>query len=147
MLRSVVLGLVLIVTIVMLAGCGGEQPAATGASSSSATGEASGQVDLERGKTMFFQCRACHSLDADGPHKVGPNLYGVFNRKAGLAEGFAYSDVMTNADVTWTEQNMTDWLARPSQFMPGNRMVFVGIKDADDRANLIAFLLQETTQD
>jgi cytochrome c len=147
MLRSVVLSLVLAITVVMLAGCGGEQPAATGASSSSATDEGSGQIDLERGKTLYFQCRACHSLDAGGPHKVGPNLYGVFGRKAGLAEGFAYSDVMTNADVIWTEQNMSDWLARPSQFLPGNRMVFVGIKDAGDRANLIAFLLQETTKD
>jgi len=147
MLRSVVLGMVLLITVVMLAGCGGEQPAAAGASSSSATGEASGQVDLERGKTMFFQCRACHSLDAGGPHKVGPNLYGVFGRKAGLAEGFAYSEVMTNSDVIWTEEAMDAWLVRPSEFMPGSRMVFVGIKDAQDRAALSAYLLQETTRD
>jgi cytochrome c len=142
MLRSVALVLVLIFTVVLLSGCGGEQPSAM-----SASGEASDQPDLERGKTLYFQCRACHSLDAGGPHKVGPNLYGVFGRKAGLAEGFAYSEVMTNADVIWTEQNMSDWLARPSQFLPGNRMVFVGIKDVQDREALIAYLWQETTRD
>ena len=147
MLRSVVLGMVLLMMVIMLSGCGGDQPAATGEASSSSTVDQSVEDKLERGKMLYFQCRACHSLDAGGPHKVGPNLYGVFGRKAGLAEGFAYSEVMTNSDVIWTEESMDPWLARPSAFLPGNRMVFVGIKDAQDRASLIAFLLQETTKD
>jgi len=147
MVRSVVLGMVSLMMVIMLAGCGGDQPAATGDASSSATIDQSVEEKLERGKTLYFQCRACHSLDAGGPHKVGPNLYGVFGRKAGLADGFAYSDVLTNADVIWTEEAMDAWLARPSTFLPGNRMVFVGIKDVQDRASLIAYLQQETTRD
>ncbi len=54
---------------------------------------------------------------------------------------------MGSVAPTWTEESMDLWLARPSTFLPGNRMVFVGIKDAQDRASLIAFLLQETTKD
>ena len=133
-----------------LTGCGGEQPAATAGPDDAAPlsfDALLATADIGRGQTLYFQCRACHSLEAGGPHKVGPNLYGVFDRKAGLADGFAYSEVMANSEVIWTTQAMDDWLARPGNFMPGNRMVFAGIKDARDRASLIAYLLQETTKD
>jgi cytochrome c len=93
---------------------------------------------------MYFQCRACHSLYDGEPNKIGPNLYGIFDRKAGLAPGFAYSDALANTDVVWTAESMDAWLAKPSEFLPGNRMVFVGVRDAVDRASLIAFLQQET---
>ena len=145
MFRPVVFGLFLFVSVGTLMGCGGDQPSTPGDASVATADAVPGQPDLERGKTLYFQCRACHSLEAGGPHKVGPNLHGIFGRKAGLAAGFAYSEVMKSSDVVWTEQAMDDWLARPSQFMPGNRMVFVGIKDAQDRASLVAYLLQETT--
>ena len=101
-------------------------------------------ADLKRGETLFLQCRACHSLAADEPNKVGPNLHGMIGRKAGLAEGFAYSDAMVNAEVIWSPETLNEFLARPSQFIPGNRMVFVGVRKPEDRANLIAFLQQAT---
>lgn len=104
-------------------------------------------ADLKRGETLFLQCRACHSLAADEPNKVGPNLHGVIGRNAGLAEGFAYSDVMVNAGVIWSPETLNEFLARPSQFIPGNRMVFVGVRKPEDRANLIAFLQQATGAD
>jgi len=129
--RSIIVGLVAIFGV--LAGCGSDQPPATDA-----------VVSVERGQTLFMQCRACHSLNEGGPNKVGPNLFGVFGRKVGLTPGFAYSDAMANSDVIWTEEAMDAWLARPSQFLPGNRMIFFGIKDAQDRASLIAYLQQET---
>jgi len=84
-------------------------------------------ADLKRGQTLFLQCRACHSLAAGEPNKVGPNLNGVLGRKAGLAPGFAYSDAFVNADVTWSPEALSKFLARPSQFIPGNRMVFIGV--------------------
>ena len=123
---------------VILSGCGSDQPAATEPAATSATA-----VD-DRGQRLYTQCRACHSLNEAGANKVGPNLFGIFGRKAGLAPGFAYSDAMTNSDVIWTQEAMDEWLNRPSQFMPGNRMVFFGIKDAEDRASLITYLQQET---
>lgn len=101
-------------------------------------------ADVQRGQTLYLQCRACHSLAEGEAHKVGPNLYGMFGRQAGAAPGFAYSEVMTASEVVWTPATMDDWLARPSQFLPGNRMVFVGIKKPEDRANLIAYMQRET---
>jgi len=101
-------------------------------------------ADLARGKVLFLQCRACHSVEAGGPNKVGPNLHGVFGRKAGLAPGYAYSEALAKSAIVWTPGTLDDWLARPSDFLPGNRMVFVGISDPEDRADLIAYLRQET---
>ncbi len=148
------------VVAVVLSACCGYQPAASacgdassaeGASAPAAapSGEADittrlAGADLKRGQTMYFQCRACHSLEEGGANKVGPNLHGVFGRKAGLTPGFAYSEALTESDVVWTIEAMDEWLARPSQFLPGNRMVFIGVKDAQDRASLIAYMQQET---
>jgi cytochrome c len=101
-------------------------------------------ADIARGQTLYLQCRACHTLNAGGANKVGPNLHGMFDRKAGLAPGFAYSDALKNSDLTWDLASLDPWLARPSAFLPGNRMVFVGVKKPQDRANLIAFLQRET---
>ena len=101
-------------------------------------------ADLKRGSTLFLQCRACHSLAAGEANKVGPNLHGFLDRKAGLAPGFAYSDAFVDADVTWNTETLNEFLARPSQFIPGNRMVFIGVGKPADRANLIAFLQQAT---
>jgi len=101
-------------------------------------------ADPEKGKVQFLQCRACHSLEAGGANKVGPNLYGVFGRIAGGAPGFNYSDAITQSSIVWSAESLNDWLARPSDFLPGNRMVFVGIRKPEDRANLIAYLKRET---
>ena len=117
----------------VLSGCGGEQPGATGASAA-----------VQRGQTLYFQCRACHSLNEGGPNKVGPNLFGIFGSKAGVVPGFAYSDALADSDVVWTLETLDGWLARPSEFLPGNQMIFVGIKNAQDRANLLTYLQQET---
>lgn len=137
----------------LLSACGGGD--APGGDESAAAGQSQGAApapiaerlagaDLERGKTLYFQCRACHSLNEGGANKVGPNLYGIFGQRAGVVPGFAYSAVFTGADIVWDAAAMDDWLARPSEFLPGNRMVFVGVKDPQDRANLIAYLKQET---
>ena len=93
---------------------------------------------------MFIQCQACHGLAADEPHKVGPNLHGMFGRKIGEAEGFNYSPVLVEADFQWSPAELDAWLARPSEYLPGNRMAFVGIAKPQDRANLIAYLQANT---
>jgi cytochrome c len=101
-------------------------------------------ADADKGRVLFLQCRACHSLEQGGMNKVGPNLWGMFGRKAGQAEGFDYSDAVKNSGIIWSAETLDAWLARPSEFLPGNRMVFVGIRRPEDRANLIAFLKRET---
>jgi cytochrome c len=138
----------------LLFGCAQESAPPSDAGESAAESAAVAEADLEallatadlkRGQTLFLQCRACHSLKAGEPNKVGPNLYGMFGRKAGLAPGFAYSPALTDADVIWTPEALDAWLLRPSEFLPGNRMVFIGVKKAADRANLIAYLQKATS--
>jgi len=140
-----------------LLGCGGSdqpvQPADTAASGT--TAEVAETADLEtlltnadvkRGETLYFQCRACHTVEQDGFNKVGPTLWGVFGREAGTAPGFAYSDALKNSSVVWTPETINAWLEQPADYLPGNIMVFVGVKDPQDRANLIAYLQVETNR-
>jgi cytochrome c len=101
-------------------------------------------ADPAKGQIVFLQCRACHSLEAAGPNKVGPNLHGIMGRKAGLAPGFSYSEAMAAAAVVWSAETLDKFLFRPSDFLPGTRMVFVGLRKPEDRANVIAYLRQET---
>lgn len=99
---------------------------------------------VERGAVLFKRCRACHTL-ADGErHKVGPNLWDVFGRTAGTREGFNYSKAMAASDVVWDDETMAAYIEKPNSYMPGNRMSFVGIRNTDDQAALIAYLREET---
>ena len=100
--------------------------------------------DLENGRKQFALCRSCHTIVEGGPKLTGPNLYGVFGRKAGTKEGFAYSDAVKNADFVWDAQKLDAWLADPRGFLPGNKMSFVGVKDPQKRIDLIAYLKVET---
>ncbi len=68
----------------------------------------------------------------------------MFGRQAGGVPGFAYSDAVLNSDIVWTPETLNAWLAKPAEFLPGNIMVFVGVRDPQDRANLIAYLQQNT---
>ena len=101
-------------------------------------------ADPKKGEAIFKQCQVCHSLEQEGGFKPGPGLYGLFGRAAGTVPGFAYSEVMVASQVVWTPETMDHWLEAPAEFIPGNRMVFVGVKKPQDRANLIAYLQAET---
>ncbi|RMF95963.1 MAG: cytochrome c family protein [Gammaproteobacteria bacterium] len=142
--------LLLLSCSLLLAACGGRNEAPQGG-----TGPAAGaagydleallaSADPKRGETLFLQCRACHSVGEGEPHKVGPNLHGVFGRRAGTQPGFAYSEALKESGVTWTPETLDRWLERPSEFIPGNKMVFIGIRDPADRAALIAWLRDAT---
>lgn len=99
---------------------------------------------LKRGRLLFIQCRACHELKADQPHKVGPNLHGIMNRKAAAADGFAYSPALKGATLTWDQATFDRWLEKPSAVVPGNAMAFAGIANPKDRAALIAYIAAES---
>jgi cytochrome c len=101
--------------------------------------------DAEAGAQVFQTCAACHTL-APGEHRTGPSLAGVFGREAGAAEGFhRYSDALRSAGLVWREDTLDGFLADPQAFLPGNRMTFRGINDAQVRADLIAYLRTATT--
>jgi cytochrome c len=100
----------------------------------------------EAGAQVFRTCAACHTLEP-GAHRTGPSLAGVFGRKAGTAEGFhRYSDALRSADLVWREETLNGFLADPQAFLPGNRMTFPGIADAQDRADVIAYLQTATAE-
>ncbi|MBK9077825.1 MAG: cytochrome c family protein [Hyphomicrobium sp.] len=97
-------------------------------------------ADAEAGKAVFGKCKACHQTGPGAKNAVGPHLDGVVGRAAGAAEGFKYSDALKNSGITWDEANLKEWLADPKKKVPGNKMVFMGLKDEADIDNLIAYL-------
>ena len=102
-------------------------------------------ADLENGRRAFARCRSCHTVTEGGPNMTGPNLWGVFGRKAGTHPGFNYSQAVQDAGFDWDAPRIDHWLENPRTFLPGNKMSFAGLPDADDRRDLIAWLKLNTT--
>ena len=104
---------------------------------------AAGAEDPVKGKALFENCVACHSLEA-GQNGVGPTLRGLFGRKS-AAEEFNYSPAMRRANITWTPEQLDTYLSDPQGgVFRGNRMPFSGLPDAQARADLIGYLKQAT---
>ncbi len=98
-----------------------------------------------RGERLFNQqCKSCHTVDKDGASPVGPNLHGVIGRKAGTAQGFSFSDAMKGSGIVWDEKTLAEYLKDPKGRVPGTKMVFVGLKQEAQQADLIAFLAKAT---
>jgi cytochrome c len=97
-----------------------------------------------RGQRLFGACAACHSLQPDS-NMTGPSLANVWNRKAGSLPSFnRYSDALKSANIVWNDKTLDEWIKDPQNIVPGNQMTFVGIKDAQPRADLLAFLKEGT---
>ena len=110
-------------------------------------GPANSGPELERGELLSFACQACHTLGADEPHRIGPNLHGVFGRTAATAPGFEYSDALRGSKIVWTPETLDRWLAAPTDFLPGTTMVFAGYANPDDRDALLEYLVHATGAD
>ena len=104
------------------------------------------EADYNRGRRQFATCRSCHLIEEGAPHRVGPNLHGIFGSAAGAKEDFRYSKALEEAGFEWTPEQLDAWLANPKEFLPGNRMTFPGIAKPDQRRDLIAYLLVETAK-
>jgi cytochrome c2 len=123
------------------------ETAAPASAGESAPATVAGAGDARRGRLLYLQCRSCHSVEAGGMNKVGPNLHGVVGRAAGQVEGFVYSDALVASGIVWTAETLDAWLADPSEYVPGNRMIFTGIADPRDRADIIAYVREATASE
>ena len=103
--------------------------------------------NAEDGAEVFKKCRACHDVGPEAKNKVGPSLNDLIGRKAGTIEGFTYSEANKSAGgkgLVWTEDVLSKYLENPLAFMPGTKMAFAGLKDPQDRKDIIAFLKKHT---
>ena len=103
--------------------------------------------DLDRGRKLYLQCRACHSLKENEPHKIGPNLFKIIGSTAGTMKGYNYSDALSKSEIVWTIENLDLWLEKPYEIIPGNKMVFSGMRKQEDRNDLIAYVYDETSEE
>jgi cytochrome c len=93
--------------------------------------------DAKRGEEIYSRCLACHALAYD---RTGPRHCGLFGRRAGSVPGFAYSDAMKRSGITWNAKTLDRFIADPIKTVPGTAMGYAGVKDAKERADLIAYL-------
>jgi len=91
------------------------------------------------GEKTFMQCASCHVVEP-GVNRVGPSLAGIVGRAAGSIDGYNYTEANANSGITWTPEKMFQYLEDPRRVIPGTKMAFAGLKDGQDRANVIAYL-------
>jgi len=101
-------------------------------------------ANYDAGRRVFAQCRSCHTINDGGANRVGPNLHNVFGREVGTAANFTYSQAVQDANFVWDADHLDHWLANPQTFLPGNRMAFAGVRNEEQRRDLIAYLMVDS---
>lgn len=98
--------------------------------------------DAAAGEKSFAKCRACHQVGETAKNVIGPTLNGLFGRQSGTVEGYSYSPANKNAGITWDDASFADYIKDPKAKMPGTKMIFAGIKNDKEIADLTAYLKQ-----
>ena len=166
-MRLVLVGLAILGSAAVLAGCGkagkSEEPvmpsAAPAASEAPPASESPAQKaivaalpapyntgDPVMGQAKFAQCSTCHAIAKGAPNLTGPNLYGVFGAKAAQTPGFEFSDDLKNAKLTLDAPTLDKWIENPKALAPQTKMTFAGLKTAQDRHDVIAYLATQKDQ-
>lgn len=105
----------------------------------------SGEVraqDAAAGEKVFGVCKACHQIGEAAKNNVGPQLNGLFGRKAGTVAGYNYSAANKSSGLTWDEATFREYIKDPKAKIPGTKMIYAGLKDEQKTSDLIAFLKQ-----
>lgn len=98
------------------------------------------------GTTLFrIACAGCHRIEADGPHDVGPNLFGIIGQPAASRPGYSYSPALLNAGLAWDRSTLAAWVAATEILVPGTTMTYANILDGDEVARLIDHVLFAAT--
>lgn len=161
MKRNFLMGAAALASLATLSACGGakkaDAPAATAteatapmaaATSAAATPTAAAGAKLQyasfttdaaAGEKVFASCRTCHVFD-EGVNRVGPSLHKIVGRHSGEAPGYKYSDANKNSGIVWSPEVLFEYLENPQAYVPGTKMAYPGVKDAQKRANLVAYL-------
>ena len=98
------------------------------------------EASAQAGAQAVAVCKACHSFNKGGDHRVGPNMWGVMGAKVADKSGFNYSDALSGKGGEWSYARMDAWLKNPSGWAPGTTMSYGGIKDDAERADVIVYL-------
>ena len=105
------------------------------------------QGDPAAGEKVFRKCKACHTVEEDGPNRVGPNLYGIVGASVAAVDGFRYSGALTDHGGDWTPDRLATFLANPRKAVPGTKMSFAGLRKSEDQADVIAYLVSLSDAD
>ena len=100
-------------------------------------------ADAGKGKKVYGKCKACHKLE-NGINGTGPHLYNIVDRPQASIEEYAYSTALSSMTGIWSEDELNAFLLKPSNYAPGTKMSYSGLKDINDRANLVAYLKNTT---
>lgn len=140
-------GAAMFAALILLGGCGDSGTESTaiadGAGSSGLAPEpvsyASLTGDAKAGERSFLQCKICHTIQPD-QNRIGPSLHAIIGRKAASVPGFAYSPAMKNSGITWSEEELFRFIGDTRGTVPGTKMAFAGMRNAQTRADMIAYL-------
>jgi cytochrome c len=103
-------------------------------------------ADSLTGADLFaVACQACHSIALEAPHRVGPNLYGIFDQPAASRAGFNYSPALQQSAISWNRANLIAWVVAPEVLVPGTWMLYHNTLEADELPRLIEYLERAAT--
>ncbi len=100
-------------------------------------------ADISAGERVSRRCASCHTFDEGGANMTGPAMWDVMGRAVAAIDEYGYSSAMEDyaeGGVVWGFENMYAYLERPSAYVPGTAMSFAGLRDQEDRINLLAYM-------